>query len=590
MRTRRIWADYQWTIIALLAVLAHALGVWGWALYLTAKEPAVWAQSGFLDLVYRSLTLFVLEGGGDVAGAPWQLEMARFLAPALLVYTAIMALFTAFRTQFQTFRAGFYRDHVVVCGLGEKGFLIATALRAAGRRVIIVELDASNGRIEEARDQGIVVLLGNATDGERLAGAGTARASHVFAVTGDDGVNAEVAVHARGFMDRRKSGQGLSCFVHISDPDLASFLEERSMAEGTEKGFRLEIFNIYESAARALVRDFPPWRHAPGGEGDDNDGSLRPAIVGLGRLGRAFVVEMAQQWDDASGRRLPILLVDERAGAVKQELENRFPVVAKRCDLETMDCDPASSRCIDGSILLDAAGHVAASVVYVCLGDDARALSVALGLRRHLEGHGTPLIVRTHIHSGLAALVESEHEPVDDGSLRVFSLYDRTCMPETLMRSTRERIAQAIHDGYLATQRRLYGDAHPASPAMQPWEQLEESYRESNRKQADHIIPKLHAIGCRIRHRHNWDLMQFRFTGTELDDLARAEHERWMDDRRALGWRYGADRNDRKKTHPDLVPWEALPEARRELDRDAVRKLPTYLAMSGFEIVRGPGR
>jgi hypothetical protein len=577
---RRLWKDHQWTIIAVLAVVTYGLGLWGWVLYLAAEEPLLWARSSFPDVLYRSLTLFVMEGAGDLAGPPWQLDVARFAAPAIVVYTAITALFSAFRAQLQMFHAGLFSDHVVVCGLGEKGFLIATALRRAGCRVIVVEFDAANGRIEEARDQGIVVLIGNATDRERLAGAGIARASHVFAVAGDDGVNAEVAVHAREAVTRRARSRGLGCYIHISDPDLAVFLEERSIAETQAAGFRLEVFNIHESGARALLRDFPPWVAK----------SPRPAVVGAGRLSRAFIVETARQWSDPGAQRLPILLIDRDAAAIARDLELRFPIVAERCDLQTIDCDPTGSRCLEGSLLRDESGAVDVSAVYICLGDDARSLSAALGLRRHIRQSGVPFIVRTQVRGGLANLVGAQSRPVDEGAaepkIDVFSLYDRTCVPEILMRSRREQIARAIHEGYLATNRRLYGDGVPATAAVKPWEELPEHYREANRAQADHIIPKLREIGCRLRHRYGPGAPPFRFTTAELETLARAEHERWMQDRSASGWRLGSQRDERKKVHPDLVDWDDLAEDRRELDRDAVRKLPAYLATGGFEIVR----
>ncbi len=585
MRIRRFWADHQWTVIALLVAFAYAMGVWGWALYLAADEPDVWKNSSFIDLLYRALTLFALEGATEIVGGPWQLEVARFLAPALLVYTAITAFFSAFRTQVQTFRAGFYRNHAVVCGLGEKGFLIASALRAAGHKVILVEIDAGNGHIADARNQGVAVLIGNATDGDRLAGARLASADYVFAVAGDDGINAEVALHARAQLGKRSRDHGLSCFVHISDPDLASFLEERCMAESTVEGFRLEIFNIFESGAQALLRDYPVWR---GDSADQAAAPPRPLVAGLGRLGQAVVVEMAQQWGLGQVKRLPLTLVDEQASAIKCELEERYPVVAQHCDLHPVDCDPNSAQFIDGTLTLNNPSGTAANAVYVCIGDDASALSVALGLRRHIEGRKIPLIVRTQVRAGLASLVETDDERMQDPPIHVFSLYDRTCVPEILMRSTRERIAQAIHDGYLATNRRLYGGTLPAGDAMQPWEKLDEEYRESSRKQADHIIPKLRAIGCRIRHRRSWNAPVFRFTDDELDLLARAEHQRWMNDRLKLGWKYGEVRNNKRKIHPDLVAWQKLTDDRRELDRDSVRRLPDYLAMSGFEVVREP--
>ncbi len=43
-----------------------------------------------------------------------------------------------------------------------------------------------------------------------------------------------------------------------------------------------------------------------------------------------------------------------------------------------------------------------------------------------------------------------------------------------------------------------------------------------------------------------------------VERLAENNHDVWACGRRDLGWRYGADRNDVLKTHPGLVPYEAL--------------------------------
>ena len=53
------------------------------------------------------------------------------------------------------------------------------------------------------------------------------------------------------------------------------------------------------------------------------------------------------------------------------------------------------------------------------------------------------------------------------------------------------------------------------------------------------------------------------------------------------GWKptNGAKDPDRK-LHPTLVPWDELPEAEKEKDRDAIRGLPAMLARAGFELRR----
>jgi ryanodine receptor 2 len=55
---------------------------------------------------------------------------------------------------------------------------------------------------------------------------------------------------------------------------------------------------------------------------------------------------------------------------------------------------------------------------------------------------------------------------------------------------------------------------------------------------------------------------------TEL--LAKNAHDVWARLRLAQGWRWGPERNDARKEHPSLVPYEALPESEKQADRDTV--------------------
>lgn len=80
----------------------------------------------------------------------------------------------------------------------------------------------------------------------------------------------------------------------------------------------------------------------------------------------------------------------------------------------------------------------------------------------------------------------------------------------------------------------------------------------------------------------------------ELRDLtermARNVHEVWARGRLAEGWTLGEKRDDARKTHPCLVPYEALPEAEREYDRaTAVETLKLILSL-GFDIRKREGQ
>jgi len=65
------------------------------------------------------------------------------------------------------------------------------------------------------------------------------------------------------------------------------------------------------------------------------------------------------------------------------------------------------------------------------------------------------------------------------------------------------------------------------------------------------------------------------------ETLARNVHENWASDRIKQGWKYGAERNDDKKEHPCLIPYEDLPEEEKEYDRRT--------AMETIKVILGLG-
>lgn len=69
---------------------------------------------------------------------------------------------------------------------------------------------------------------------------------------------------------------------------------------------------------------------------------------------------------------------------------------------------------------------------------------------------------------------------------------------------------------------------------------------------------------------------------TEL--LAKNTHDIWAAKRLAEGWKYGATRNDERKEHPCLVPYEELPENEKEYDRETAMETLKVIEMLGFRI------
>jgi voltage-gated potassium channel len=87
------------------------------------------------------------------------------------------------------------KDHVIICGFGRIGLMLAKDLSAAG--VAFVVLERGDARVAEARELGYLCLHGDATDETSLIAAGIERARIVATVLPDDAINVFITLSAR---------------------------------------------------------------------------------------------------------------------------------------------------------------------------------------------------------------------------------------------------------------------------------------------------------------------------------------------------------------------------------------------------------
>ncbi|MFH1841663.1 MAG: NAD-binding protein [bacterium] len=577
---RRI-SEFEWPIIWCLAAGALALGIVGFG--------RLFADMGQADslrhTVYATIQLFVLEFSWYGHNIPWELNLARYLAPGVAAYTALKALALIFSEQLQILRARFYRDHVVICGLGREGMLFAKELRRIGTKVAIIEKDATNGNIATCRGDGAVVLVGDAADRELLRKVRIERARHLISVTNDDGVNTEVALRARELTENRRQG-ALTGHIPFVDPQLCTFLRQQEIAAQVVDAFRLEFFNIFEWVASKLLARYLVYAPA--------DPEAEPhhfLIVGMGRMGESLVVQAARDWNRCQNivnGRIKISIIDYASTEKVQSFYLRYPGLEKICELIPLQMDMKRSTFQEAAFLYDDSGKIAVSHVFVCVGDEALGLSAALSLYPHLKEEKIPVEVRMTRNAGLADLLRGEDESGGCfAHLHPFGLLDGGITWDLLRGGTYEVLGAAIHREYVID-RIQRGIAPGSNPNMRPWEELPEEIRESNRAQASYFGVVLKAINCEIEPHHGWDAEIFEFTDEEIEIMARMEHnDRWCEEKRANKWRYAPGKQDEsKRTHPYLVPWDELPEEVKDYDRTFMRKMPALVSNVGFTIRR----
>ena len=170
--------------------------------------------------------------------------------------------------------------------------------------------------------------------------------------------------------------------------------------------------------------------------------------------------------------------------------------------------------------------------------------------------------------------------PPDRETLRAFI----SPQTEPLIEPVRSLIGRGIHDGYRQQQR----NRPDLDPALQSWASLRADFRQSNLDQADHLAAKLRRIGCGVVVEGDKGEPVESFTVAEIEVMAEMEHGRWTAERLLAGWTWGEVRDPATRRSPYLVGWTELSEEIREIDRQAVRRIPELLAGVGLSIRREP--
>jgi hypothetical protein len=177
------------------------------------------------------------------------------------------------------------------------------------------------------------------------------------------------------------------------------------------------------------------------------------------------------------------------------------------------------------------------------------------------------------------------------GRLRTYRL--ALDVPEGQAQDVWERAAKLIHQGYIAT---IPPEPNPP-PTRLPWAELDEFYRESNRRQVRNALWMVEQIA-----EHTWNtwgdppkplsvhdmagltagqrLARMGFDHDSAMRMAKAEHEDWCRYYHRNHWKYGAVRDDKNRIHNKLVDWPAVTDDEQltEAQKDVLNAAVTSLA------------
>ena len=186
-------------------------------------------NNSFVDSLYFTVGMITGAGGNEKIAEQAPGSVKIFTSIMMLVGTAIVGICYALLndfvlgTRFQEYWDAAripLRHHYIICGFGGIGIHIAQQLIANGYEVVVIERNPNCRFLNTARSMKIPVIEGDASLSTTLEVANIEKAEALLAVTGNDIVNLEIALSAKGLVPK------IPVVVRNQDPHLALMVQQ----------------------------------------------------------------------------------------------------------------------------------------------------------------------------------------------------------------------------------------------------------------------------------------------------------------------------------------------------------------------------
>lgn len=527
---------------------------------------------GYVDILYRAVQLCVGRFPDELQGTrlPLALQIARIGLPLAAALAALSLTWEKSRNTVRQHWFRIQRDHLVVYGDG----VLAQGLAASERRrkgPVLAWVESARGVAAqelEALGAGVIAAGRGALDLKKL---GLEKARAFIAAGEGDAANLEVAKRVLDHAARTRSeGEPLEVIARIDDTGLHGALDGRFDRRDQRRRVHLRLASVPQLTARRFFLDHPVDRFRP-----EAGGFGLLVWIGWSPVAERMLIRVLASVHLRGGALPQLLVLDDDPARVEAGFRARWPGAR---EIAPVRFEPLAGEAPQPVAAQVCARRPELGAVYVTLPESSRALSMALALETALERDGSvaPPVYLHLPEAGAGAELVASSAVISFGGLS--SLAD----PEALLQERHDEVARSIHEVYLEG-RLAEGEALGDRISLAEWEELPEAVRDDNRLVADCYRVKLRELGARIVEGPG---AQMRLTFAEVEELSRGEHDRWAAAKLLDGWVHGEQRDDRARLHPDLIPYDDLTEARKDLDREQVKVIPRILAASRRRAIR----
>lgn len=574
-RLASLLAYNHMTFKVVAGLLAFALGLWGWSIEKPPTGPADWFNN-----LFRTIQLVTLQFPTSLdKEIVWQLNLARFLVPVVAALATFHLIIGAVARPLRMALMPQTSGHIIICGAERMTQGAVDALAAHSRDVVFVSPKIDGIRREVLEGQGIVVVEADPGDVATFDSINLARAEALFLTHEDDLRNLDLATLALDRIGRRPDTMAPLVLANIIDREtLARDLDVAFDKLSRERKARYVRLSPEREGLRLELDRFAPALTKMRG---DRSHAL---VIGLGGHWRQVIKQLIVSMQDSAGQVPKVSLVlDEDEAEDFAHWQEQMPDLPLIADIAVIPAE--SSVVVPQANVNRWAAEKCLPNLIVILGPDIETIERMLQLRAPAADDrlkSQPLLVRRtgpdRMITRLAGL------GVEQTDFRNIAAFGGALRPETIERildGTREDLAAALHNHYLE---RSSQQQPGSTEALDAWRRIPENMRHANRAAAAHLPILLASEGLMVERARAGD-GDFVPDPPMLERLARVEHRRWMADRIDLGWRHAPRRNDARREHNCLVPFDDLAPDDRQKDRDAVLTLLKLAQATGMRIV-----
>ena len=545
-------------------------------------------------------------------------DFARLGVGISVIFGAFNLLWPYFRNYYWHFWVRwFVRDHVVILGTGEKGYVLASSLlQNRSLKVVAIDGKKDNPFVENLRRSGAYVFRCDMEDVTTVRTLGLNRAKRVYVTSGDDSLNIAVASRIQEYLVPIPEANKPVVQIQIHDPTLRRLFTTYSSEETNHH----IPFSVYHEAARYLFETYSPDLV------DDwcADQPYHIVIVGCGWLGESLIRQAIRMGiflkRNGDGKRafpdegtadvfappLMITVIDVDKNLHEKRLFAQSPIL-QRSVVETEQpnsegrfggCGPFVDVEFIGEDILSISElplrirKNPVTRVFVCLNDEAIAIEAAEHIARLLsrQGNGDAKTILAlpgesqaanclrgsfsknivevntirkafHLESGemfFGERIEKFAKRINDFYLEQSynNAVERSKKKDTLKEDEKKRDEELIDAVSKAGGLEFYCE--------QEWPRTKGWGKQSSRYVAEHAIFKFRALDI-VPLTDNSATLEKRIEEHKIV-LSRWEHARFCIERFLDGWIYGPTNNKELLENSTLIPFDRLLEGEKNKD------------------------